>query len=369
MSKYNPKEIDYNKDGEVDSYDDIYAVKDFDGDGKVTDKEEQKFRKKRDETSTEYVYNAKGDLVKTKTEGSGVDVPEPTMDFSEYTDRFLKNHPDVAKAIELAIENNWNQDVFNRYVETKTQWGKNTTDAQAAFDLQYTGTKNEDVKQQIKVKSEKIIKAADAAGVTISQEEADRYAKTFLRNQLDDDAMTSWIANKFTMPTATTDGDAAGQPPPLEGTASTISSYMKEMARQYGLPVNDEYLQEKVREGLAQGRDWQTWAEGQRDILRNQAKLSYPTVADQFDSYTLQDIMTPYLNIANNMLGVSKTDMNLDDPMWNAALKGEGGPLSLDDWVSKLKTDKQYGWTKTADAKQRASELGSSLLRAFGMAS
>lgn len=371
MSKYNPKEIDYNKDKVVDSGDDMLAVQDYNKDGRVTDSEKERFRKERDETKTEYKYNAKGELVESKVTGSGKDIPEPGIDFSEYSKRFLKKHPEVKKAIALAIEYGWTQEQFNRYVEANTGWGKNTTDAQAAFDLQISGSKSEDIQRQIDDKKKVIMRQATAAGVTLSPEEVDRYARTAVRSALDDEDVTAWIAGKFTLaatpaaPTGATGPAAAGT---MTGTAANIGEYLRDMARQYGLPVTDDFLQTKIREGLQQGGAWREWAEGQRGIFRTQAKTLYPKSSNLLDEYTLDEVMTPYLNAATNLLGIPRSQMRLDDPMWNAALNGESGPMSLDQWMVKLRTDPKYGWDKTTAARQQYAQLGDELLSAFGMA-
>lgn len=367
-SKYNPKGIDYNRDREVDSLDDQWAVQDFNKDGKVTEKEKTKFRQKRDETSTEYVYNDKGELVETKTKGSGVEIPEPSLDFSEYTKAFLANRPGVAKVIRDAIKYGWTQEQFNRTIE-KTGWGKSTTDAQAAFDLQIQGSKSEDLLDQIEARRQQIERQVIAAGVSISPEEIATFARNAVRSALDDADVRGWIASKFRMggatgPTGPADGTGQGV---VTGTAANIGDYLREMARQYGLPITSDFMQQKIQEGLNQ-TDWQQWAEGQRNIFRQQAKMAYPSISSQLDSFTLDEILTPYLNAASNMLGIPKAQMKLDDPMWNEALKGEGGPMSLDQWMSKLRTDSKYGWDKTTAARREYMDLADELLSAFGMA-
>lgn len=369
-SKYNPKGRDYNKDGTVDSGDDMLAVQDYDGDGRVSDNERERFRKERDETKTEYKYNAKGELVESKVTGSGKDIPEPGLDFSEYTQKFLANKPDVRRAIKLAVEYGWTQEQFNRYIETKTAWGKNTTDAQAAFDLQAKGSKAEDINRQVADKEAAILRQAAAAGVQIPPEEVKKYARNAVRSALSDDDIRFWIAGKFTMGgAATPTGPTGAAGGVTTGTSASIGDYLRSMARQYGLPITDAFLQDKIREGLQQGSGWREWAEGQRNIFRNQAKTLYPTAGNQLDEYTLDEVLTPYLNAATNLLGIPRNQMNLDDPMWNAALKGDnGGPMSLDQWMTKLRTDPKYGWDKTTAARQQYAELGDELLSAFGMA-
>lgn len=368
--KYNPKGIDYNKDGEVDGWDDQFAVKDYDGDGKVSNKEEIRFRKERDKTKTKYVYE--GDkLVETEVTGSGKELPEPSLDFSEYTKEFLSKHPAIKDLINKAIKYGWNEEQFIRAVEG-TPWGQATTDAEAAFDLQITGSKAEELTDpetgKIALAQKAIAKMVSAAGVTASEEEIAKFARNSVRSNLGEDAIRAWIAGKFTMAQEPAQPAAGGQPTaPIAGTSAVITQTLRDMATSYGLPVTAEFLQSKVQEGLNQD-DWRSWVEGQRTIFQQQAKLSYPTVADQLDSYTLDELMTPYMNAATQMLGVPKAQMKLDDPMWNAALKGQNGPMSLDEWIKTVRTDKKYGWTKTVAAKQEASSLASGIISAFGMA-
>lgn len=370
-SKYNPKNIDYNKDGEVDGWDDQFAVKDYNKDGKVNDKEEERFRKERDETKTEYKYNDKGELVESKIKGSGKEMPpEPAMDFSVYTEKFLKKHPAVAELIQTAIKYNWTEEQFIRNVE-ETAWGQSTTDAEAAFDLQITGSNAEALTDPqtglIPLKRAAIKKQAEAAGVSLTDKQLDTFARNAVRSALDEDAVNAWIAGKFVIPEEG-GGKPTKPPKPITGTAAQIAQQLRDMADSYGLPVTNEYLQDKVRQGL-EAEDWQSWVEGQRATMQQQAKLAYPTVADQFDSYTLDELMTPYLAAATQMFGTPKAQMKLNDPMWNAALKGpDGRPMSMDDWIKTLRTDSKYGYTKTVAAKQEASDLASGIIRAFGMA-
>lgn len=380
-SKWNPKGIDYNKDGEVTPSDDMFAVKDYDKDGKVTQKEEERFIRERDETKTEYKYNAKGELVESKVTSSGKQVPEPGLALSEYTAAFLRDKPDVRRALYLARKFNWSQEEFDNYIETKTEWGKTTTDAQAAFDLQIRGSKREELLNpetgKIPVEQRRIADLAASMGVTISEADLKKFARDSVRSALNDDAIRSWIASKFAMPSAPdgtepVDGAAPGSPAPartLEGTASEISEALKRMARSYGVTITPETLQAKIQEGLRQGNNWLSWVEGQRNIYRQAAKTMYADVSDKLDEYTLEELVDPYLEDAANLLGVSRTNMDLTNPMWTKALTGTNGkPMTREEWLRTLRTDKQYGWNNTQRAKTEMAELGDELLAAFGMA-
>ena len=370
-SKYNPQGRDYNKDGEVDFNDDQFAVKDYDRDGKISTKEESRFIKERDETNTEYVYE--GDkLVKTKVTGSGKDVPTaPDVDFSNYANAFLKKHPEIKALIDKAIKCGWSEEIFRREVE-ETEWGKSTTAAEADFDLQISGIDREKYTDPdtglIPVKQRNIEALLKAAGVTATPEEVAQFARNAVRSNYDDDTIRTWIATKYSAPTGQATPPAEGATPaePAGGLSAVISQSLRDMADSYGLPITAEYMQTKVRDGLGQA-DYRTWLEGQRAVFQQQAKLAYPTVADKFDSYTLDQLMDPYMNAATQLLGVPRAEMKLTDPMWNSALKGEAGPMDMDQWIKTLRTDKKYGYTKTVAARQEASSLASGIIRAFGM--
>jgi hypothetical protein len=366
VSKYNPKK------------DDIFGVKDYDGDGKVTQKEEGRFKQEREETKTEYKYNAKGELVESTVKGSAVEVPEPGINLSEYTERFLKGKDDVRRALFLARKYNWDQDQFNSYIETQTAWGKATTEAQAAFDLQIKGSKREEFMNpetgKIPVKQREIQQMLTEAGITVPEAEVAKFAREAVRSGLDESAVRSWVANKFSIPTGPTapTGPQAPTGPAgaaLQGTSSSIADALKRMARSYGVTLTDETLQIKIREALAQGDNWLGYVEGQRNVFRQNAKTLYPSARDDLDNFTLEELLDPYLEDASALLGVQRKNMDISNPMWTKALNNaDGSPMTREQWMTTLRTDKQYGWNKTQKAKTEYAELGDELLRVFGMA-
>lgn len=366
-SKANPKGIDYNKDKVVDSADDALAQQDANKDGRVTPKEKTQFQQKQGETVQEVVIDPKTGKQTITTKGA-TPPPEPALAASDYgfNEEFLKAHPDVDEAIKLAIKYEWSQDILNRYIESQTEFGRATTDAQAQFDIGFAGEKKEDLQKQINDRVASLKQQAMAAGVQLTDAEASEFAKRAVRSQLTDQDTLAFLSAKFTLPGQEAPGQKKAESP--AGQAAQMVDEIKAMARSYGITVTDQFIQEKVREGMTQGTGWQTWLEGQRSIFREQAKMLYPTVADKFDAFTLQDILQPYLNDASEMLGVDISQMNLDDPMWTAALNGPNGPMNRDEWIRVVKTDKKYGWDKTVRARQEYTNLADELISVFGMA-
>lgn len=368
MSKANPGKIDYNKDRVVDSADDVLAVQDRDKDGVVTSKEKAKYQQDQAATTTEYTYDAKGNITSQTTKGAGKPVPEPTLSASElgYSEAFLKTHPQVSKALDLAIKYNWTEEQFVRYVESETDFGKSTTDAQALFDIESVGTKAEEWQKKVDDRAAQLKQQAIAAGVQVTDEEIAKFARDSVRSGLTDQDTLAFLSKKFVMPGLEEQGQAKAATP--AGQAAQMVDEIKSMARSYGITVTDQFIQDKVREGMAQGSGWQTWLEGQRNTFRQQAKLLYPTVADKFDQFTLGDILQPYLNDASELLGINIQQMNYDDPMWTTALNGPNGVMNRDEWLRTLRTDKKYGYDSTVRARQEYVALADDLLAAFGMA-
>lgn len=357
--------IDYNKDKVVDSADSALALQDKNKDGKVTQKEKDEFRRKQGTTTQTVVTDPKTGKQTVKT--TTAPTPEPALgpgDFG-YNEEFLKANPDIDEAIRLAIQYNWSQEVLNRYIENQTEFGKRTTDTQAQFDINIVGDKKEDLERQITDRAAKLKRDALAAGVTVSDDEINTFARESVRSGLTDQDTLVFLSTKFTMPGM----EQPGQPKmTTAGQSAMMVDEINAMARNYGIKVTDQFIQEKVREGMQQGSGWQAWLEGQRNVFREQAKLLYPKVADKFDQFTLGEMLQPYLNDASDMLGINLSQMNYDDPMWTAAVNGPDGALSRDEWLRVLRTDKKYGWDGTLKARAEMTNLADDLLSVFGMA-
>jgi len=365
MSKANPQQIDYNKDTVVDQYDDELARMDKDKDGTVTAQERRKYKKKQSQTTTEYEYDAEGNITKQTTSAPDTTV-EPSMTAEGYgfSDNFLTQNEDVRAAIQLAIDNDWPQEVLNRYIEENTAFGQSTNDTQANFDIQIVGPKNEDLLKQVADREATLKRQVMMSGVQISDEEIAKFARESVRSGLTDNDALAFISERFTMPGTTPEGTQQ----PVTGQVGNILDELRQLARSYGITMTESDIQMKAREALKMGGDWRTWLDSQRDVFRQQAKTLYPKVADLLDQSDLSTIMQPYLSDASELLGISVAQMQITDPMWQNALNGADGPLSRDEWIRSLRTDPKYGYDRTVRARQEYTELADELLSAFGMA-
>ena len=365
-TEYNPKGYDYDGDKLVDADDDKLAVQDTSPrDGKVTNSEKEAYRKKQG-TTTQVITEKDGKTtVETTQEVTQFGSPQPWLD--KLTVEFIERHPGVAEALKKAREGGWSQAKFNTYIENNTAFGKSRTDAQAAFDLAIAGSRSEDIEKQIKDKADEIkldLQQAFGKNFVIDDAELKKYARSVLRDGITESDVRIWVAGKFQRPQVAAEGQT---PQALQGQSFQLDNSLRALAKSYGIPINDDFINEKVREGLGQ-QDPAEWLAGQRGVFLQQAKTLYPSVSNLLETTDLETIMQPYRNLAFDMLGIPPIQQNVNDPMWNAALKGENGPMSLDQWMTTLRSDPKYGWNKTQRAKTEMVELGDELLAAFGMA-
>ena len=375
--KVDPKTYDYNKDGYPTESDFELGRQDFNRDGKVTDEEKAKYARQQGSSTTVTTIDEE-----TGTSSSETTVPPPEEEKPKwsrdkaaaegYTREFLKRHPDIARLLKTAIDNNWTEEEFANAVRRDTRWGQNTTTAQRLFDLQYYGDDSKTIKTQVENEAQRFIRLAEDAGVTITDEQARKFAMRFSRSALSEQDVYSFIAREYgrdISPEGLASGTETGEPVPLQGTASDIKEKLRNLARSYGVTLTEDSLNKMVQEGLERGPEWESWVDGQRNVFRQSAKTLYPTASDKLDEYTLEELVNPYLEDASALLGYPRANMDINNPMWTRSLSGaDGKPMNREEWLKTLRTDRQYGWTKTKAAMDEASSLGRELLAMFGMA-
>jgi hypothetical protein len=108
--------------------------------------------------------------------------------------------------------------------------------------------------------------------------------------------------------------------------------------------------------------------DGLREQLQAKWKGAMPHLRDQFDAgLTLDQIGSSYKTYASQLLETPEDQINMfEGPYLQAFDNGEGGQLSLSQWIEKVKTDPRFGWQYTKQANQQATDIGLTLARAFG---
>ena len=137
--------------------------------------------------------------------------------------------------------------------------------------------------------------------------------------------------------------------------------------RAYGYKVSDAELQAALTGGMFDGV-----AVSKDQLLQKAqriAKVQYGALADAIDAgASVDDVFYNYKQYAAQTLGLDPSQIDyMRDPKWAEAFgTKETGPLSLSEWVTKLKSDSRFGWQYTADANKQAEDVAMSIARAFG---
>jgi len=102
------------------------------------------------------------------------------------------------------------------------------------------------------------------------------------------------------------------------------------------------------------------------------AKRIFRGLAQDIDSgLTVEQVFDPYRRYAASVLEKPLESIDLFDAAgkptnFQDAIFGNEGPLSLGDWVTRLKSDDKYGYQFTNQARQQATNLVMDMEKAFG---
>jgi hypothetical protein len=161
------------------------------------------------------------------------------------------------------------------------------------------------------------------------------------------------------------------------GYASVISAAMDQYAGAYAVPLTESAKQDQIQKILLAGNFTSSYeanlqgTTAAENYMKMQAQSLYPAYASQINQgMTMKDIAAPYLQTAQDTLGVNASALNLTDPKWSKVFEGnaDGSPVSLGDWRSYLMTNPTFGWSKTQNARDIGSDISAAFAQEFGLA-
>lgn len=281
--------------------------------------------------------------------------PKVAADYG-YAAAFLNQHKDVARKVALAVKQGWTPDRLAAEIKD-TPWWKTRTEARRKWDL-ISAENPKEARRLVDLKTQQIKQMASTMGVTLSDNQAFKMAGHAASRGSTDPEVQSLLAGMWKM------GDDGSD----TGTAGTTVDQLRDLAHDYGVPLDAATLQKHTQEVLAGNQT----SQGLVDLYREQAKTLYAPISDWLEknpSMTVKDYLTPYMQAASRELGVPPEEMDLTDPKWTKVIYGTDGatPMNLDQWTRTIRTDTSYGWDKTMGAKSQALQLASELRQAFGM--
>jgi hypothetical protein len=153
------------------------------------------------------------------------------------------------------------------------------------------------------------------------------------------------------------------------GDIGASATDIKKQFNDYGVPVSDQAVMDwamKLQSG-------QVDAAAITGYAQEQAKSLYPGLADAISrGVTVRQYADPYLQIANQELGVDTANVSLTDPKWNKAINqidpktGQRVSMNLQDWTSLVRSDPSYGYDKTSQASTQAATFATQLAQTMG---
>lgn len=258
--------------------------------------------------------------------------------------------PDVVAALKNAVRLGWTAERFQGAISSTSYW-KNTTGAAKRFDAATPA----DQQSLIEKTSQELALITELGELDPTQ--VATFTRDMARRGVTGDALNKF-AYSFIFKQGV-DTEAARQAMESENASS-----IKKIAKAYGSSLDDA----TVRNYLEQGK---TPVEVAR-IYKEKLKGQFPHLASQLDAdLTFDDIVGDYRRVAASILERQETEIDFQKPEFLEAIatrddKGNTRQLSLGEWVSRLKKDDRYGYSKTKTAVRDAQNLAGSIARSFG---
>lgn len=277
-----------------------------------------------------------------------------------YAISFFSSNPELKRLLANAQKANWDVANFQAAIRN-TKWWKARSEAQRQYDIGLTADPGE-WNRRVAEAQAKVTQQAAAMGVRLTAAQAKANAQAFVRNGSTDQEIAAALANTWHNQYAADVAAGTADQTPVGQAADAIGA-LKEMASAYGYPLGVDRLNDQVTQvlaGNAQVKDYE-------ETYKTWAKKNFAGVADMIDAgQTLRDILDPYTQIASQELGADKAGMLASDPKWQKALTGaQGGPMTLTDWRTTLRSDSQYGWDSSRSAQDDAYKLVAGLSQMF----
>jgi hypothetical protein len=240
-----------------------------------------------------------------------------------------------------------------------SEWWKNTNDFIRQWDLKERtpgSTATKEIGDRVQAMQDY---ALGQFGVALPSESLQAFARESLRQGMQQNIWQNGVGSIIVK------GDNVGAVDQLRSGA--VGQTLRKINSDYGYEASTDFLNKSIA-NVVTGQ--MTTASYRDQVLKQVKSLYGADVGELLDQgYSVADIAQPYNQVAARTLEVDMVDMT--DPKFRAALdftddKGNRRRMTLGEWERRLRTDTQYGWSKTEQAKDLARNAASTILRAFG---
>jgi len=281
--------------------------------------------------------------------------------------------PEVAPLIVQAAQSGMSPEAFQAEFES-TGWYKTNSQAVRNW-IAEVETDPAQAQSDMQAQESSLKATLTAMGVTYTQTQLQTLAQQSLAMGWTDQQVKDTITGALH---ANADGTytfdygsqssttSASQPGTLQGTMDQITAE----AAKYLVPISQSTVQSFAMSMANGSMD----ATGLDAYMQAQATSLYPSIAGAIKAgITPSDYVTPYKEVAAQLLGVNPNSIDMTQQKWNRALSapGQGGvpqAMSLYDWQQLLMRDPQYNYMNSINAKDRASSIAQGLGEMFGKA-
>lgn len=135
--------------------------------------------------------------------------------------------------------------------------------------------------------------------------------------------------------------------------------------------IGDAFLSQMSDERIIETLTGTTTQDDLLRIYREKAKINNPHLAAAIDAgVTLEDLAYDYRKAASDVLGMPVSAVPLTEDFLGQALKtGEAGKyrvMTTNEWKTQLKSNPDYGYQFTANARKEVNDVVQKLEKAFG---
>lgn len=270
----------------------------------------------------------------------------------------IKQNQEIADLLLLATTEKWSDSKFQYQLE-QTNWWKDTTGFAREFDMR-EARDPATVGTEIRNKAATLREYGLSVGLPPGSVDYETIARDSLRMGWSDQVTENAIGYRATQTTPGAFGLVRGY----------YGNQVRDLMRDYGQSLDAETLQIYAND-LATGNQS---LETLKFEAVEAAKTLFPGLSDRFDrGQTFQQIARPYRNTAAAILEVDPNSIDFTTPDWTQIFtyvdpKGEQRPMNYNEMGDYLRTNRQFGYEYTDQAKQKAYRVANELANLFGAA-
>lgn len=264
-------------------------------------------------------------------------------------------HKELGPILMNAATNGWTEQKLLTEIRQTDWWAKTEQSKREWLSL-----KSQDpatAARKISESAQQVRTFVAQLGGKMDNDSIDKFAERALANGWNELELTNALTMELLR-----DGQRAGV------RSGVIGRQMRQSADAMAIPVSDQTLNSWIGQ-IAKG---QATMDDFNNYVRTQAKGLYSALANDIDKgLSVKDLAEPYAQSAARMLGITPEQVDFTNAKWNKALnfvdgKGNRRTMTLAEWEDELRTNKQFGYTKTPEAVTKAYAVADAIAQAFG---